>query len=194
MAVPPAPDSPAAALAALVEMLRRRGIRNFALTGGLALGAWTAPRFTRDLDLCAVVPLEAVDPILALHDGVRFGSEEIPAVIRFRMLDWDVDVFSSKSAYDLACLERAVPTEVCGCPLRVVSPEDLIIHKLHKLKDDRRRLLQDAADLRSLALARGDRLDQTYLRQWLPPADAELALGLASLDEAELVRRLLNRD
>jgi hypothetical protein len=174
-------------------MLSRLGVGEVALTGAQALGVWTVPRSTADVDLCAVVPLKSVDRLLAQYDGIRVGPEEVPSIIRIQFRGWQVDLFVAKSEYDLHCLERAVATKIGEAEVRVVTPEDLIIHKLHKLKDDRRKLLQDAADLRLLATTLGPRLDLDYLRKWLEPSDAELASQLATLDEAELVRQLAAR-
>ena len=71
-----------------------------------------------------------------------------------------------------------------------MTPEDLLIHKLIKLRNDKRKLLQDASDIRALVEARGANLDLTYLRTWLPPEQAELVRTAAAVDEAELVARL----
>ncbi len=71
-------------------------------------------------------------------------------------------------------------------------PEDLIIHKLTKLRSDRRRVLQDAADLRALLAARRDQMDWAYLSKWLPAPDAELVREMDSLNDAQLVQRLMS--
>lgn len=188
-----APASAESILGAVAEALERRGIQEWAVTGALALGVWTRPRATADVDLCAVIPEQAIDPLLALHDGMRVGPERIPAIVRIRVSGWDVDLFAAKSEYDLECLRRAVPVELAGARVRVVTPEDLVLHKLHKLKDDKRKLLQDAADLRAIAEARGDALDVGWLRRWLGPVDADHACRLSSLSDAELVAWLSQR-
>jgi predicted nucleotidyltransferase len=107
--------------------------------------------------------------------------------------DWDVDLFVAKRRYDEVCLARAVPVELGGILVKVVTPEDLLIHKLIKLRTDRRRVLQDLADLRALLEERGETLDWSYLRQWLPEDERELAESLASLDDEAILARLLRR-
>ncbi len=185
------PDGPADALARLSGVLRRFGVTEYAVTDGIALGVWTAPRETRDIDLCGALPAASVDRLLAQHDGIRSGPGEMPDLVRFRVGSWDVDLFVTKSEYDREVLRRAVEVEVAGVRLRVVTPEDLVIHKLVKLLTDKRRLLQDAADLRALMSSRA--LDKEYLRRWLPPADFALVDRLPALDEEELARALLHR-
>lgn len=187
------PEATGQVLGRLSSALADLGVTEFALTGGVALGVWAAPRQTHDIDLCGVLPLAAVDPLLARHDGIRSGPEELPDLVRFRIADWDIDLFVCKSPYDRVCLDRAVEAEVEGLRLRVVSAEDLAIHKMIKLRTDRRRVLQDVADLRALFATRGRQMDWAYLRQWLPTQEAELLASLATLDDEALLARLLGR-
>lgn len=72
-----------------------------------------------------------------------------------------------------------------------MTAEDLLIHKLIKLRSDRRRLLQDLADIRSVLDARGDAIDWDYLASWLPPEEIDLLRSVSAVDDEALVRRLL---
>ena len=112
-------------------------------------------------------------------------------MVRFSVGQWDVDLFVSKTPYDMVCLQRAAQVEVLGTKVKVVTPEDLLIHKALKLRTDRRRILQDVADLRSLLAARGASIDWAYLKQWLRPAEADLLTSLLTLDDEAVLRRLL---
>jgi predicted nucleotidyltransferase len=184
-------DSPGDALAQIVRVLHSHGITDFALTGGVAVGVWSEPRQTRDVDVCGVLPIEEVDRLLALRDGTRAGHGALPDMVRFTVGNWDVDLFVCQDAYDRACLERAVTASVDGVEVRVVTAEDLLIHKLIKLRTDRRRLLQDLADVRAIVTARANELDWPYLQTWLPTAEAELLESFAVTDDETLVKRLL---
>jgi hypothetical protein len=189
--LPGGSERPAAVLAELKRALNQLGISEYAVTGGLALGFWVRPRQTMDIDLVGVLPIASVDRLLALHDGMRVGPEPVPDIVRFRIGRWDVDFFASKSKYDLEALGRAVEVDLDGERIRVVTPEDLIIHKLIKLRADNRRLLQDAADLRALVTARGEQIDYGYLEGWLPSAEADAVRDIPKLADDELVRRLM---
>ena len=118
------------------------------------------------------------------------GAVAVGELVR---LGADVDFFVAKSAYDRACLSRAVSVDLAGAPLRVVTAEDLLIHKLIKLRSDRRRILQDLADMRAIVVARGAELDHAYLRTWLSADDAALLEAVRSLDDEALVQRVLAR-
>jgi hypothetical protein len=179
-------------LAQIARVLRSHRVDDFAFTGGVAVGIWAQPRQTRGVDVCGSLDPAEVDRLLALHDGIRAGAEELPDLVRFRVGDWDVDLFVAKDAYDRSCLQRAVSTSLDGTDVRVVTAEDLLIHKLIKLRSDRRRLLQDVADLRAVIDAQPG-LDWSYLRAWLPEDEATLLATVASTPDDELVRRLLGR-
>ena len=180
-------------LARVAEVLRSHRIVEFAFTGGVAVGVWAVPRQTHDIDLCGVLPPDEVDRLLALRDGIRAGSGELPDLVRFRVGQWDVDLFVTKGAYDELCLRRAVRVDVDGIEVSVVSAEDLLIHKLIKLRNDRRRLLQDLTDVRAVIEARTEHLDWRHLRTWLRPEESTLLESVARSTDEELVQRLLGR-
>jgi hypothetical protein len=174
-------------------VLHSHSVDDFAFTGGVAVGVWSAPRQTKDIDLCGSLPLGEVDRLLALRDGIRAGSEELPDLVRFRVGDWDVDLFVAKSAYDRECLKRGVSTEIDGVVVRVVTKEDLLIHKMVKLRHDRKRMLQDLADVRAIIDLYKDQLDWEYIRQWARAEEAAWLEQVASLTDEELLKRLIPR-
>jgi hypothetical protein len=173
------------------EVLRSHGVAQYAFTGGLAVGVWSSPRQTRDLDVCGAIPMEHVDRLVATHDGFKSGPGELPDLVRFRVGDWDVDLFVSKGPYDRECLARAVNANIEGADARVVTAEDLLIHKMIKLRSDRRRLLQDLADVRAVLQTQASRIDWEYLRKWLPTQESEFLAAASSASDEDLVRRLL---
>jgi hypothetical protein len=185
------PDSFGAVLQRVVAVLQSHHVDDFAFTGGVAVGVWATPRQTKDVDLCGSLPLAEVDRLLALHDGVRSGPAELPDIVRFRVGSWDVDLFVSKSPYDRECLARAQSVEIDGVAVRVVTAEDLLIHKMMKLRHDRRRLLQDLADVHAVVDARGEKLDWEYVRQWARTDEANWLEAVGRSTDEELVRRLL---
>src|SRR5262249_12938779 len=150
-----AANDPLPLLASLQRALEAEGDSDLIVTGSAALGVWTTPRQSRDIDVCARVPLSAVRPLLARFDGISSGPGELPDVLRLRFGSWDVDVFvTGDNPYDRECAARAAPVDTGTGTVRVVTPEDLLIHKMIKLRSDRRRLLQDLADMRALASGR----------------------------------------
>lgn len=184
------PEPVAAILGRVAQVLRSHRVLDFAFTGGVAVGVWAVPRQTRDVDLCGSLPIEEVDRLLSLRDGIRSGPEELPDIVRFRVEDWDVDLFVSKRPYDRECLRRAIPVEIAGVAVRVVTAEDLLIHKMIKLRHDRRRLLQDLADVRAVVELRRDELDWEYIRRWALPEESRWLEEVRRSTDEQLVRRL----
>lgn len=176
----------------IAAVLASHRVHDFAFTGGVAVGVWATPRQTRDVDVCGVLPIEEVNRILALRDGMRTGAEALPDSVRFRVGDWDVDLFVCKDAYDRTCLDRAIVIGD-GSTVRVVAAEDLLIHKMIKLRTDRRRILQDAADLRAVLDAQRSTIDWSYLQTWLPAIEAKLLADAPTIADDELVQRLMRR-
>lgn len=189
---PSAADGPV--LARVAAILRSHGVDDFAFTGGIAVGVWAQPRQTRDVDVCGVLRPDEIERLLALRDGIRSGPEPLPDMVRFRVGEWDVDLFVCKDEYDRTCLGRAVAATVDGVDLRVVTAEDLVIHKMIKLRTDRRRLLQDLADIRAVIDAQGTSIDRAYLRRWLPDDDDSLLDAISSADDEAIARAVLTRD
>ena len=181
-----------ATLEKVVRVLGKAGVRDFALTGGIAFGYWVEPRHTKDVDVAGLLSEpDAADVLLAGYDGIRSGPEPIPDLVRFRVGDWDVDLFVAKSEHARRAIERAVPVEIEAVNVRVVTAEDLIVHKFVKLRTDRHRVLQDLADLRALVSIDG--IDRAYIESWLDADERAVLEALASEDDDTLLRRLTRR-
>lgn len=178
-------------LARVVEVLRRHHVDDFAFTGGVAVGVWSTPRQTKDVDVCGTLPADEVDRLLALRDGVRSGAGRLPDVVRFSIGTWDVDLFVSKSEYDRTCLRRAVSVTIGGHDVRVVAVEDLLIHKLIKLRTDRRRMLQDLADIKAILEAHESAIDWMYLSTWIEESEVSLLRSISQSTDEDIARRIL---
>jgi hypothetical protein len=175
----------------LSSALAAYGVQQLMVTGSAALGVWSTPRQSRDIDLCGSVPASAVYRILARFDGLAAGPPDAPGLLRLRFLDWDVDLFvTSDDPYYQECFVRAVEVTTDAGAVRVVTAEDLLIHKLIKLRTDRRRLLQDLADMRAVMQAQQETIDWAYLRRWLPSPEAEFLSSLSTASDEDLARRI----
>lgn len=148
-------------LARVMSALSSHRVADCAFTGGVAVGVWARPRQTRDIDVCGGLPPEEVDRLLALRDGLRSGAEALPDLVRFRVGDWDVDLFVCKDAYDRACLDRAIATQIDDVDVRVVTAQSTALDWSHV----RAWLPKDEADLLQ-SVATAD--DETLARAFLP--------------------------
>jgi hypothetical protein len=187
-------EKPLEIVGRLAAALGGYGVSQIVVTGSAALGVWATPRQSRDIDLCGSVPPAAVPKILARFGGLAAGPADAPGLLRLRFGSWDVDLFvTSDDPYDRECAARAAEVATPAGNVRVVKPEDLLIHKFIKLRNDRRRLLQDLADMRAVLQAQHQTLDWDYLRRWLPADEAETLSVLSEADDEQLARRILGK-
>jgi hypothetical protein len=154
--------------------LRDREI-NACVIGGLALAHWGHARFTKEVDLLALLDAQIGDDLARALAVEGFVSRRTPAVIRVgqhsfmqfmytlkgRFDEVPVDLLIADSDFLRSALQRAVPFRFAEIEGRVVSCEDLV---LLKLQADR---LIDRMDVRYLLEYNRADLDFSYLTQWI---------------------------
>jgi hypothetical protein len=143
----------------------------YMLIGGVALGAWTTPRATADIDLVIGVPAEDLATFGTLL-GRKLGGVTSARPLRFRNGmtvqrvvvtrpegDLIVDLLLCAGPFLEEALERRVRAPLPDvAPIHVATPEDLILMKLVAGRP------QDLVDVRSLIAAQ--RVDRAYIRRW----------------------------
>jgi len=178
------------AFAALRAALETAGIR-FAVGGSWASAAFGEPRFTNDLDILADLTPDNLDRFLSLlprefvfakeeaRNAVRLGRPfniiYIPVVFKF-------DLFSARAfPLGLQELDRAVllaAPEISGDPLPFVTPEDILLAKLHWFREGGEVSTVQWRDIQGILRNLRDTLDRTYLN-----------VNAASLGVLPLLRR-----
>lgn len=152
----------------VVRVLGKRRA-SYCVIGALALGAWGQPRTTQDLDLLTMLDGVKRSRVLADLQQNRFKLDTEWSKYNPMIRDWHfrlqhhgipVDLLLPRDAHDLAVLERRRRKTLGSLRLWVISPEDLI---LHKLKAGRPRDFEDSL---SVIIRQGKRLDLKYLNHW----------------------------
>ena len=171
----------------------------FAFGGAVARNYYAEPRLTVDIDIGIFLPpeehprvlsaLSALFPISDHDEVVRIVERD--AQVRLR---WDytpVDLFFSYDPFHAVSAERRRLVPYGDAVIPILSPEDVILHKLlfNRAKDWR-----DIADI--LFSQRGT-IDVPYIRRWLdyffPPAEAHGETDEAARDtRLKLFDDLLN--
>lgn len=157
------------AAAEIARFLEDRAVPYF-IIGGLALQHWGEPRLTRDVDITVLVSpeeLEAfVDAVLA-HFQPRI-SDARDFALRHRVLliqaqdGVPIDISLGIPGYEEEALVRAVEVEFPGVgKLRLIGPEDLIIHKCVAGRP------RDVEDVEGILLRQRLQLDIDLIRNWL---------------------------
>lgn len=158
----------------------------YAIIGGIAVGKWSDPRFTRDVNLAVASPLATGSaPLVRLitqhfpsrsADPVDFASKTRMVLITASN-GVEVDISLALPGYEDSLFAPAVDYEIePGKTIRLCSAEDLIIHKAVAGRT------QDLSDIQGVVYRQGEKLDLSYIRQWLN----EFANALA---EPEIVER-----
>ncbi len=157
------------AAAEVAGFLESRGIP-YAIIGGLALQRWGESRLTRDVDVVVLVDAEALHAFV--DDALERFAPRIPDArafgLRHRVLlvqtaeGVPVDISLGIPGYEEEALGRAQLLELpSGALVRVLGPEDLVIHKCVAGR------ARDAEDVEGILIRQRLRLDLDLVRRWL---------------------------
>jgi hypothetical protein len=143
------------------------------VSGSMALNFYARPRMTRDIDVVVALDAGDVDRMTALfaRDFICEPEALRDAVQRRGMLnlihrEWivKVDVVVRKdSAYRIEELRRRRRVRLGAAEIAIVTPEDLLLSKLHWAKESRPEM--QLGDARSL-IASVEALDWAYVEHW----------------------------
>ncbi len=142
----------------------------YAVIGGMAVQRWGEPRFTQDVDVTVVAPLdnptafieqivERFQPRIA--DAIAFARRNRVILVRANN-GCPMDISLGLPGYEAEVMRRAVNHELePGKPIRLCSAEDLIIHKAIAGRP------QDERDIEGIIYRQRNALDVRYIRTWL---------------------------
>jgi predicted nucleotidyltransferase len=178
-------------LRAVAHVLERHGIRWY-LFGAQAAVIWGRPRFSADVDITAEMNLQSVAGFVAAmeEDGFDLMVRDVDFVSRTRVLPFvhratsiPLDVVVAGAGLEEQFLSRAVPVDIAGTRVLVMSPEDLIITKVLAGR------AKDIEDVRGIVRERHESLDLARIRQILALLEEALSRSdLTPVFEAELER------
>ena len=147
---------------------------DYMVMGGIAVRFWGVPRPTFDLDFTLAL---SQDRVAAMLRGLEARGYTVPEYHESGFLDrlagmqkcsvtryaggreLKVDLFLVTTAYQKAAFSRRVRKAINDLQAWVISPEDLILHKLIAGRD------RDLADIADILLLMPD-VDREYLRRW----------------------------
>ncbi len=156
----------------------------YMLTGSIALALYTQPRMTRDIDL--VIECQSCDSenIVELFESDCYvNAEEIRDAIASRTMfniihnEWIVKadfIVRKNDKYRQLEFSRRQRFTIEGVSVWAVSPEDLILSKLHWAKDTGSELQRE--DVRVM-LETVQNLDWIYLERWAEDLGVKNFLG-----------------
>lgn len=147
------------------DLFSRLGIE-WCIAGAVAANAYRPPRDTTDLDLVVQISANLYGDVAEAlrRDGwriVRSSPESAyPDIVRLRHdVNFPTDLLLVKTAYQAEALARAQPLGTERAEPRVLSAEDVIVHKLIANRH------RDRADVHEI-LRSGVSLDREYIEKW----------------------------
>lgn len=142
----------------------------YAIIGGLAVQYWGEARTTRDVDIVVLVAPDRLDSFLdaavrtfkpRLQDAVPFAQTNRVLLISGRD-GTPVDISLGIPGYEEEVIRRAIIVTLPGQrTIRLISPEDLIIHKCIAGRP------RDQEDIERILVRQKLLVDIDYIRQWL---------------------------
>lgn len=164
-------------LRSLAQFLSKEKIR-YAILGGVALSLYGEPRLTADIDLNVLLDKKKIDEFLTTarrynfhqrFSGVKRIARDtgvIPLIFRRGAVNGLVDIIIAENALEYAAIKRARSRSLEGIKLPVISPEDLVVHKITSIRP------RDLEDIHGILIRQGKKLDVHYIRDWLKKIDA----------------------
>ena len=184
-------SAPARLLAAAAGPIKK-WCSGWYLFGAQAVILWGRPRLTADVDITVRLPWEHISGFCRDMEkyGFRLRMADPQFLERTHVLPFlheptqlPLDVVLAGPGLEDTFIERALPIDIEGLSVPVVSPEDLIVMKVLAGRP------KDREDLRTILHERGAKLDIDYIRSTLELL--EQALGQSDLLpflESELAR------
>jgi predicted nucleotidyltransferase len=163
-------------LKALIQLFNETDIK-YAIIGGLAVLFYGRPRFTADIDVNILIDRDKIDFFLAKakkrgfkiipKNSSSFIKETgvIPLFFRKGNIGERCDIIIAESAIEYAGINRARIKKIGSVKAKVVTAEDLVIHKITSNRP------RDIEDLRGILLRQKGKLDVKYILSWLNKID-----------------------
>jgi predicted nucleotidyltransferase len=165
----------------LARALDQLGVR-YAIVGSTASIVYGEPRFTNDIDVVVELQPQNIDSFCGQFPGPDFylSRSAVESAVRqqfqFNIIHpssgLKIDcIVARPNAFDQIQLDRALPImkEVGAYPIRLASPEDVIIKKMEyfRLGESEKHV----RDICGILKSQGERIDRDYIRRWAERMD-----------------------
>lgn len=143
---------------------------SYVVIGGLAVQYWGEPRFTRDVDLTVLIPLDKRNDFVDLItkkftsriDDPKDFVRKTHMVLVEAPNGCEIDISVGVPGYEEEVIRRATKYELAkNKRINLCSAEDLIIHKAVAGRP------RDIEDIEGIVYRQAGFLDMAYIRSWL---------------------------
>lgn len=163
-------------LQTLVRLLTEQKIK-YALIGGIAVAIHGEPRLTADIDANIILDKGEIDtfmqkakqygfqPLLPNIKKLALKTGVLPLKFNRKGVTGKCDIILAENPLEFAAIKRARLQKIGAMKARIVTPEDLTIHKITSSRP------RDLEDLRGILIRQKGRLDTVYIQNWLKKID-----------------------
>lgn len=155
-----------------VKLLEETKI-SYAVLGGVAVSIYGQPRLTFDIDINLI--LNEADIENFLKKAKKFGFTPLPPNIKKFIQDTAVipmkfqknkvlgrcDFIIAQNLLEYLCIKRAQLKKIYSTKVKLVTPEDLLLHKITSSRP------RDLDDAQAILYRQGEKLDINYIAYWL---------------------------
>lgn len=140
----------------------------YMVIGGIANLVWGETRLTRDIDITLSVPNDKLQELLnAFPENFKARVTnplhfiKTTRVLPIRVDKVLVDFVFAGIPYEELAIERAVDIQLDDLSIKIISAEDLVIHKAISER------ARDFEDITGILLKQNKKLDKKYILNWL---------------------------
>lgn len=163
-------------LRALVNCFSSQKIK-YAIIGGIAVSIYGEPRFTADIDVNIILDKRDISkfisnakknglyPTTSGAKGIAQRAGIIPMEFRKGKIVGKIDIIIAENPLEHSAIKRAKTQRINSVKTRLISPEDLIIHKISSQR------ARDIEDIRGVLIRQKGKLDLKYIQYWLGKID-----------------------
>lgn len=160
----------------LVKLFKVTNV-DYAILGGIAVSIYGEPRLTLDIDINIVLDNDKINDFL--KEARKSGFFPLPQAIKKFVKSTGVipmrfsknkvtgrcDFIIAQNALEYLCIKRAHLKKIYTIKAKIVTPEDLIIHKITSQRP------RDLEDLQGILFRQRGKLDMKYITYWLKRID-----------------------
>lgn len=178
----------------IINLLNENNIK-YAVIGGIAVLIYGEPRLTEDVDINILLEKDKISDFIqilknnnispALNDPVKtaYDSGYLPVIYNQEETTKKYDLIIANNPIEIAAINRSKLIKIDKIEFMVITPEDLIIHKITSQRE------KDTNDLEGIFLRQKDNIDINYITNWLRKIDSSVKnINLESKLEALLAK------
>lgn len=146
---------------------------DYAILGGIAVSIYGEPRLTLDIDVSLTLDINKIDNFF--KKAKKYGFSPIPLNIKKFIKATGIipmkfsknkvvgkcDFIIAQNALEYIGIKRALLKKIYSIKVKLISPEDLIIHKITSSRP------RDIEDLQGILIRQRGKLDIRYINFWL---------------------------